>query len=273
MIILITGASSGIGQATAIQIAQAGHHVYGTTRKTQRQGERITFDGGGFIEIVLLDVTNDESCQRAVQYVIDKETRINVLINNAGYGIAGPIESTTVDDASRQFNTNLFGCLRMCNEVLPHMRATGGGRIIFISSLAATIPLPFQAMYSASKAALESLAQALAMEVKTFNIKSTAIEFGDLATGFTHNRVRLMASDVYTEVYENSIAIMEKDERNGPTPKGAARFIYKVIMKSNPKPVYIYGIGAKSIAFLRRVLPYRITNCIIGEIYAKKQTQ
>jgi len=275
MVVLITGASQGLGLKTAEVFAKKGHRVYGSTRNKEKQGERRTFASGGFIETLCLDVTDAASCAEAVRYVIDREGRIDILINNAGFGIAGPVELTSDEEMIAQYETNFFGAVRMCREVLPYMRKQRSGKIINISSVAASVPIPFQAFYSSGKLALESLSRALALEVKNFGIKVSALEFGDMKTGFTKNRriVKAALEDenndrIYTDIFIRSLRTMEKDEENGPEPDGAALFIYKTAMKKNSRLIKVHRFVYKLIVMLIRLLPLRLSNYIIGKLYA-----
>ncbi|MCX7772058.1 MAG: SDR family NAD(P)-dependent oxidoreductase, partial [Clostridia bacterium] len=164
-VVLITGASSGIGKAAAELLMKKGFHVYGTSRKAEgRFDEGHTFSNaasGGFIDMIPLDVNNDASVEVAVKTVLAKEGKLDILVSNAGTGIAGSIEDTSMDEARTQIETNFFGTLRVIKEVLPFMRQQGFGKIIAISSVAGVISIPYQAHYSASKFAMEGLIEAL----------------------------------------------------------------------------------------------------------------
>ena len=269
MVVLITGASSGLGCYTAQAFRKNGHIVYGTSRNVSSVKENM--QGINFIE---LDVCSDASCEKAVKKVIEKEGRIDILVNNAGMGIAGALEMTSVEEAKVQFETNFFGILRMCKMVLPYMRKEKRGMIINVSSVAAVVPIPFQSMYSAGKAAVESISHALAMETKEYGIRVSAIEFGDMKTEFTKNRriteesVTDEKSGIYDKTFKKSLKTMENDERNGPVPEKAAKLILKTAMKKNPKPIIVCGGKYKAIVMMRRLLPMRISNYIIGKIYA-----
>ena len=155
-VILITGASSGIGKTLANFLMSKGYKVYGTTRQPVTQEAELfqTSQNGGFLRMIQLDVRSDESIRKALEYIIGREGALHVLINNAGYGIAGSVEDTTAAEAQQQFDTNFFGVLRMCNQVVPIMRRQHKGLIINVSSVAGLISIPFQSMYSASKYAV-----------------------------------------------------------------------------------------------------------------------
>jgi len=225
--------------------------------------------------MIQLDVCDSTSCKEAVTHVLKSEGRIDVLINNAGMGIAGPAETTSDEDALLQFETNFFGAVRMSKEVLPIMRTQGHGKIINITSVAAIIPIAFQSMYSASKAALEMFSQALSMEVSDFRITVTSIEFGDMKTGFTQNRKVLDEFQesgntcVYDDMFEKSLGTMVHDEQNASLPTKEAKLIYKTALKKNPKPVIVCGFKYKLVVRLRRFLPIRFSHFLIKKVYAK----
>ena len=254
-VVLITGASRGLGLYTAQAFLKKGYTVYGTSRSA---GNNI--DG---IKMLSLDVCEEQSCEKAVAEVIAAEGRIDVLVNNAGYGVSGPSEYIAEVDMVSQFDTNFFGVMRMTKLVLPHMRKNGSGIIINIGSVAGIIPLPFQSMYSASKAAVESFSQAVNFEAKPHGVRHICIEFGDMKTGFTNHRVKPPKTEPYTKAFLKSVGKMEKDEQNAPLPIKAARFIVKTAEKKRPKPVYVCGFGYKCVVLLRRILPLRISDFII----------
>jgi short-subunit dehydrogenase len=208
-VVLVTGTSSGFGRAISLALARQDHRVFGTERVRRAQG-------AGPIQTLLLDVTNDGSVSHCVDQVIRAAGRIDVLINNAGIGIAGAIEDTSVVEAQTQFETNFFGTHRLCRAVLPQMRAQQVGLIINMSSLAGLIPLPFQAFYSATKFAIEAYSEALRMEVRPYGISVSMIEPGDFATGFTANRRMTNAStraSPYHQRCSRAIARMAQDEQ------------------------------------------------------------
>lgn len=266
MVVLVTGASSGLGKYTAEEFVKKGHTVYGSSRKP--------IDTKNGVHMLQLDVWEDTSCKAAVEHIVEREGRLDILVNNAGMGIAGPLEFTSDSEAKLQFETNFFGVLRMSRAVLPCMRAQKQGKILNVSSVAAAIPIPFQSMYSAGKAAVESISQALHMEVSPYGIQVASIEFGDMKTGFTGSRRITEAAKqdaqterIYSETFQKSLGIMEQDEQNGPEPDAAAKLIVKMAEKNRIKPVKICGLKYQLIAVLRRVLPIRFTNWLIQKVY------
>lgn len=250
-VVLITGASSGIGQACAAYLSARGYRVYGTSRQPD--------DRQRSYQLLRLDVTDADSVIAAVEQVLEREGRIDALINNAGSGIAGAIETTSDDEARRQLETNFFGVFRMCRAVLPAMRRQGAGRIVNISSLGGLMGLPYQGFYSASKFAVEGFSEALYQEVRRFGIRVTLVDPGDFATGFTANRRPTAASTddpVYREQFARTLQVIESDEQNGSDPQRIARLVGRILRRKNPRLRYTAGaVSQKFAAFLKRILP------------------
>ncbi len=273
-VVLLTGASSGIGKATAEWLMERGFHVYGTSRKAAGIKDGQPFQSspsGGFIEMIPLDVSSEASAENAVRTVLERERRIDVLISNAGMGIAGSIEDTSIQEAETQFDINFFGALRMIRQVLPVMRKQGRGRIIVVSSVAALISIPYQSMYSASKSALEALVEALRHEVAPFGIKACLVEPGDTRTGFTSSRVIAEAAgedSPYYGRFRKSLGRMEHDEQNGAPPEKVAGVIHGMIMRKNPPIRKAVGLGYKTILILKRLLPSWLVEKLVGMLYA-----
>ena len=257
-VLIITGGSSGIGKAAAELFAKKGFVVY----ELSRSGK--TTDG---ICHLNCDVTDEEQVKNAVNHVVEEEGRVDVLISNAGYGISGAIEFTRTEDAKRQFDVNFFGALNVVKAVLPAMRSQKKGRIVFTSSVAAVLSIPYQSFYSASKSAINALALALRNEVSEFGITVTALMPGDVSTGFTAARDKSVAGeDVYTHM-RKAVAAMEKDEQSGMSSEYLARQLYNVATKRNPKPLYTAGIQYKIFVVLEKLLPKRLSNWIVGLLY------
>lgn len=256
--LLITGGSSGIGLATAILFSQKGWRVF----ELSRHG--ASHDG---ITHVDCDVVEPASVRQAVAEVLRQTQTVDVLISNAGYGISGAVEFTAVDDAKRQMDVNFFGAINAVQAVLPHMRERREGRILFTSSVAAVLPVPYQAFYSASKAAINAMALALANEVREFNIRVGYLMPGDVATGFTAARDKSeRGADVYANITK-AISAMEKDEQNGMRPEQMAELFYKMATRRNPSPYYVGGLAYKVFCLLNRLLPTRFVNWIEGIMY------
>ena len=228
-IILITGASSGFGKFIAQMLSEQGHIVYGTSRKPSENMNNV--------KMLVVDVTSPLSIRQAVEQIISEQGRIDVLINNAGIGIGGALELATEDEVSKQMNTNFFGVVNMCREVLPLMRKARKGKIINISSIGGVMGIPYQGFYSASKFAVEGYSEALALEVYPFHIKVCLVEPGDFNTGFTDNRNISEQTGLnadYRESFLKSLEIIEKEERNGCHPRKLAAAICKIVARKNP---------------------------------------
>ena len=235
-VVLITGVSSGLGQATAYYLANKGHKVYGTSRFKQEAPINFT--------ILKLDVLEEDSVNEVVDDIVRKEGRIDVLINNAGIGFAGAVEDTTMEEIRQQMETNFFGLVRMTKAVLPQMRAQKGGLIINIGSLGGRVALPFQAFYASSKFAIQGFTESLRMELMPFNIKMTVVNPGDFKTSFTTNRNLVkgaLESSPYFKQFEITKTVIEEDEDAGADPTTIAKLIYKVINTKNPKISYQSG--------------------------------
>jgi NAD(P)-dependent dehydrogenase (short-subunit alcohol dehydrogenase family) len=260
MVVLVTGGSSGIGKATAIALRDAGCKVY--------EGSRRESSINGIIHIPL-DVTDEVSARSAVEQIVSDEGRLDVLVNCAGSGISGAVEFTSADEAKKQMDINFFGTVNMTKAAIASMREKGAGRVVNISSVAAAFPIPFQAYYSASKAAVESYTCCLANEVKTFGISVTCVQPGDITTGFTDARRKsAMGDDVYQGRISKSVAGMEKDEQNGMKPETAGKYIAKIARRRKVKPIYTLGMGYKCLSILCKLLPCRLRNWIVGLLYA-----
>ena len=260
-IVMITGGSSGIGLCTAAALRDRGCKVY----ELSRRDSEVTG-----ITHIKCDVTDEAQVAAAVGQVMAESGRIDILINNAGFGISGAVEFTDTAEAQRLFDVNFFGMVRMNRAVLPLMRRQGGGRIVNLSSVAAPVPIPFQTYYSAGKAAVNSYTMALSNEVKPFGISVCAVMPGDIKTGFTSARQKNIAGDdIYGGRITRSVAGMEKDEQTGMDPAKAGAFIASVALRNSRKPLYTIGFGYKCAVFLTKILPARWLNALIGQLYAK----
>lgn len=258
---VVTGGNSGIGKCTAIALKNMGCTVYDFSRR------EVNTDG---IVHISADVTKEENVFSAVEKVCAVHGKIDIVVNCAGFGISGAVEFTDLSDAKRQFDVNFFGTVNMNKAVIPVMRKNGGGRIVNISSVAAVAHIPFQTYYSASKAAIESYTNALANEVRPFGISVTAIEPGDIRTGFTSARKKSFeGDDVYDGRISRSVTGMEKDEMKGMSPDTAGKYIAKIALKKSVKPVYAIGFVYKFLAVLCKEFPSGIRNRIVGMLYAR----
>ena len=258
---LVTGGSSGIGKYTARALADAGCTVYELSRRDVPQA--------GVVHLTA-DVTEEARVREAVERIIEAEGRIDILVNNAGFGISGAAETTQSKDAHAQLELNLYGMDNATKAVLPAMRSQGGGRIVCMSSIAGILPIPFQLWYSVSKAAINAYVLALQNEVRPFGISVCAVMPGDIASGFTDARKKSSAGDdVYAGRIERSVAVMEKDERGGMSPADAGAYVAKMALKKRSKPLVGLGFSYKAVAVLAKLLPRRLSNWIVGLIYAK----
>ena len=257
---IVTGGSSGIGLAAARALRSRGLTVFILSRRP------FTEKG---LHHLCADVSDERQCAEAVQAVLHKAGDIDLLVNCAGFGISGAVEFTERAEAKKQMEVNFFGTVNMTRAVLPHMRQRRNGRIVNISSVAAPAAIPFQAYYSASKAAINAWTAALANEVRPYGITVTAVQPGDIQTGFTAAREKSIAGDeAYDGRISKSVAKMEHDEENGMDPAAAGAYIAKVALKKQPKPVYTIGFSYKAICVLLKLLPSRLANWVIGKLYA-----
>ncbi|MCQ4118305.1 oxidoreductase [Rhodococcus tibetensis] len=250
---LVTGASSGIGKASALALSEAGFTVVGSTRDTSRA---TPLDG---VTMVDLDVASDASVAAAVQQGVERFGRIDVLVNNAGIGLTGAAEENSIAQAQGVFDINVFGVMRMTNAVLPHMRAQRSGRIINLSSIFGLIPAPYLAAYAASKHAVEGYSESLDHEVREYGVRVLLIEPGGTNTGFEANSPR---PDSPLPVYESQRRIADQvlatAVRDGDAPATVASVIVAAATDSKPKSRYTTGPMAGRISILRRIAPSRI---------------
>lgn len=260
-IAVLTGGTSGIGMQTALALKSAGYTVYELSRRAQ---------GVEGLNHLVADVTDEAAVKKAIDEIVAREGKIDVLVNNAGFGISGAVEFTKTEDAKRLFDTNFFGMVNMNRAVVPVMREAGQGRIVNISSVAGQIPIPFQTYYSAAKAATNSYTMALANELRPYGITVCAVQPGDIKTGFTKAREKTVdGDDVYGGRIGRSVSRMEHDEQTGMDPAVAGKFIANVAMKKKVSPIYTIGASYSFLTFLTRLMSWKTMNKIIGAIYAK----
>lgn len=261
-VVVITGGTSGIGLATVKLFNEKKWKVYAIGRKEPKEGllpEGVSFLRG--------DVTNPEEMKISAKLIYETEGRVDVLISNAGFGISGPIEETSNEDAYRLMDTNFMGGFNAVKGVLPYMREVKRGRIVFTSSLAAIMPIPFQSFYSTSKAAINLFAGALDNEVKKFGVRACVVMPGDVSTGFTKAREKFKGGEAYKEMTDHAVSVMENDEKNGMKPSEIAEVIYKAATSKNPKPWYVPGFKYKVFTLLYKIFPMRFIYWLIGKIY------
>ncbi|GGH02134.1 short-chain dehydrogenase/reductase [Polaribacter pacificus] len=262
-VVLITGASSGIGKSIAGYLHQRGYIVYGTSRKAS-----ISTSEG--FQMVQLDVLDPTSIEQAINYILEKENRLDVLINNAGMGITGPIEDTPTKEMRAVFNTNLFGAIDVAKAVLPTMRAQKSGTIINVTSIAGYMGLPYRGMYSATKGALELVTESIRMEVKPFGVQVIAVAPGDFATNIAAGRYHtpVFEESAYKKTYQENLNLMDTHVSEGLAPEVMAKAVYKILQTKQPKGHYkVGGFLEKFSVVLKRVLPDKLYEKLLMNHY------
>ena len=258
--VVITGGSSGIGKEIAQYFSLNEYKVYELSRSGISTNKIIHLD---------CDITDQKAIEESINYIINDSGRIDILINNAGFGISGAIEYTNLEDVKKQFDVNFFGAVRVIKESLPVLRKNKG-RIVNVSSVGGIFALPYQAFYSASKFALNGYTLALSNEIKRFGVSSCVVMPGDTKTNFTQKRLKNeLGQNVYGNSIEKSISIMEKDEQKGMMASKVGKRIYKIAIKRKIKPTYVIGTKYKLFSVLQKILPIRLVNYLVGKIYAK----
>ncbi len=250
---VITGATRGIGLAAARLFLEKGFAVYGIARKP--------YNGEDFY-CYPCNICDYSAIDAVLKDVYEREGRIDVLVNNAGFGIAGAVEEASPERIKEICEVNLAAQCVLCGKVIPYMKETGG-RIINVSSVGGIMPLPYQALYSATKAGLEVFSRALANEVRNYDIKVCAVLPGDTRTGFTEARIK----EGGNERARKSISKMERDERRGKPPETAAKAIYMAVKRKNPPLRITVGGLFKIEVFLSRLLPLKVLNFILYKMY------
>jgi short-subunit dehydrogenase len=259
--VIITGASSGIGRETALFLTKCGYRVYGGARRIEKLKELELKD----VKTLPLDVTNAASAENFVNEVVKAEGRIDVLINNAGYGEYGAIEDVTLENAKNQLDVNLFGLARMTKLVLPYMRSQKSGKIINISSIGGKMATPMGGWYHASKFAVEGLSDSLRQEVKQFGIDVVVVEPGGIETEWGGIAANTAVKASGNSVYKKFADIVSVFSASGKAPKPIviAELIKKIIEAKKPKTRYVKGFMAKPILFLKKYLNDRMFDKII----------
>lgn len=249
-IALVTGASSGIGEATAKRLAGAGYKVYGTSRR----GVQATHQS---FEMLALDVTSDESVEAAVREVIRREGRVDLLVNNAGFGVApAGAEESSIEQAQAIFDTNFFGIVRMTRAIVPYMRRQGSGQIINIGSVFGFLPMPYMALYAATKHAVEGYSESLDHELRTFGIRVSVIEPASTNTPFDANLLEPDAKLAeYGEIRTSLGKKMQELVAAGDPPEVVAGTVLQATLAARPKLRYPAGRRASFVSFLRRFAP------------------
>ncbi|HBH24063.1 MAG TPA: short-chain dehydrogenase/reductase [Cytophagales bacterium] len=264
-VIFITGASSGMGKDAALQLIKEGHIVYGAARRVQ-QMEDLTKAGGHALP---LDVTDENSVKKAVDTIIKNEGRIDVLVNNAGYAVYGAVEDTTLDDARRQYEVNIFGLAAVTKAVLPHMREQHSGKIINISSMGGKMYTPMGAWYHSTKHALEGWSDCLRLELKPFGIDVVIVEPGIIKTEFADVMHQPLldrsGSGPYAKMANAVAGATEKSYAKGQSssPEVITRLLSKIVRSRKPKTRYAAGKFAKPMMWIRKYLGDRIFDAVV----------
>ena len=261
-VVLITGASSGIGKACAEHLAARGYRVFGAQRhvppaETAARG----------VEMLTMDVNDDQSVEQGVRAVVTQAGRLDAVVNNAGIALMGAVEDTAIAEAKAQLETNFFGVLRVCRAALPIMRRQGSGHIVNISSLAGVIGLPFTGLYSASKFALEGMSESLRLETRRFGVKVVLIEPGDFQSQLPLVRRTAAAAqtnDAYRDAFTKFKTQQAKDESSAPTPEPIALLVERILRDPAPRLRYSVGmLGQRIVIPLKRLLPQRLFEWVL----------
>jgi NAD(P)-dependent dehydrogenase (short-subunit alcohol dehydrogenase family) len=273
--VLITGCSTGIGRATARYLAERGPTVYATARRL----ESIEDLEGSGCRLLQLDVTDEDSMQQAVAQVVEREGAVGALVNNAGYSLSGAVESVSMDEVRRQFETNVLGLIRMCQLVLPGMREQRHGRIVNVSSMGGKLTFPGGGIYHATKHAVEGLSDVLRFEVRGFGVEVVIIEPGLIKTEFGNAAVgalgRATENDGPYAEFNIAVAATTAGAYEGPAarmaapPEAVARAIHRAITKRRPKPRYVITAGARVMLGMRAVLPDRGWDAVMASQFPR----
>ena len=259
-VVLITGASSGIGLSTAKKFIEQGYIVYGIGRKI------FELDGLNYIK---LDLRDYEVVNNTIKEIVAKEGKIDIVISNAGLGISGPVEMAEVNEIKKIMDVNFLGSVNIVKAVLPYMRERQKGRIVCTSSVGSFVALPFQAFYSASKAALDTFVDATRSEVKAFGVEIFSVHPGDVSTGFTGARTKqpLDTDNPYATTCEKCVGQMEKDEQGGMSADYVADKIYKIATKKHYKLRNVIGPKYKLFTFLLNLMPRKMKEWAVRKMY------
>ena len=265
-VVLITGASSGIGKATALRLAAEGFVVYGTARNVDQQN--LPF------RLLYMDVRDETSVAEAIAQILTEVGRIDVLINNAGVGITGAVEELPQEQLHNVFATNLYGAISVAQQVLPTMRAQHSGLIINIASIAGYMGLPYRGAYSASKGALLLMSEALRMEVKPFGIAVTTLSPGDYATDIASRRYHAPVKEgsAYAQTYQKQLELMNQHVNTGGDPNEMAEKVLKIIHTPHPKVHYKQGSFLQKFSVvLKQLLPSKMYERMLMKHYQLKK--
>lgn len=264
-IVLITGTSTGLGASLAHYLHHKGYVVYGTSRKEPATKSSY--------QTLLMDVTDSVSVQAGIDAIVSKEGRLDVVINNAGLGIAGPLERLSLEDCSRVLDTNVLGIIRTSQAALPVMRRQGSGLIINISSIGAENGLPYRGLYSASKAAVDRITEALRLELAPFGIQACIVQPGGVRTEINNNRIQapLAGEDPYRESFETTYALINESVEGGLDPLTFGPLVDAILQSKHPKRLYRAGKPVEKLSvLLKRILPASRFERLIARHYKMK---
>lgn len=247
-VILVTGGSSGLGAAMCHRLSRAGHVVYGTSRQP---------GGAEGFTLVTMDLRDDASVSRCIEAIVARHGRIDVVVNNAGVGVQGPVEDVDPEVAHHAYDVNVVGALRVCRAALPHMRARGAGLVINISSIAANFGLPYRGFYSATKAALDRMTESLRMEVKPFGIKVVTVQPGEFKTPIAASRLRpALIGDAYKARYDRAIEVLDGGLGYSRDPDELAQVVERIVNDPSPRTTYRVARGVQILSvLLKKILP------------------
>ncbi|MCL5004271.1 MAG: SDR family oxidoreductase [Patescibacteria group bacterium] len=282
-VVLITGCSSGFGYLTALKFARGGWFTFASVRDLESTGAKELWEikkkENLPLELLPIDVTGSLSVEEGVNMAVNKFGRIDVLVNNAGFGYFGPVENFTIDEVKSQYETNVFGVLRMTKSVAPIMREQKLGTIINISSISGLITFPLYGVYASSKRALEALSEALRFELKPFGIKVTLVEPGSFRTGFDRGRRGPRPDEVHDTSYhkllgQSGVGPVKTYKRFLPTflreagdPQKVADLIFRISQTPNPKARYLIGLDARFLNLLKKLLPEFLWEWLLHRVY------
>lgn len=248
-IILVTGASSGLGKALALECSRLGYTVYGTSRKPSA--------AAGPVRMIEMDVRDPDSIRAGLAQILAEAGRLDIVVNNAGIGIAGPLEEMPIEQIEQVLDTNVLGIVRVCQAVLPIMRAQGSGRLFAISSIGARVGLPYRSVYCASKAAVDLITESLRLEAQPFGVQVCGIHAGDIRTNINDHRIKAYEPEgAYRESFERAYAIIDREVEDGLPAEEAARRIARLFNRKQLQPFYTIGKPLQRLSLvLKRLLP------------------
>lgn len=271
--VLITGSSSGIGRAAALHFQKQGWNVAATMRTPGKDTELAALDN---VAEFALDVTDEESIRKAITDAIERFGDLDVVVNNAGYGLVGAFEQTSDEQIRRQFDTNVFGLMSVCRAVLPHFRGRRGGTIVNVASMGGRLTFPLYSLYHGTKWAVEGFTESLQHELKPFNVKVRIIEPGPIKTDFYGRSMdnpepapESDADDPYAEYVDRALGSMQASGANGAAPEVVAKVIYRAATSRTGRLRYPAGATGRMLLILRRLLPDGIFNGLVGRSIAR----